>query len=81
MDLVLHIVTEVILYGLGAVIIYVLSFGSVRAAPVKGEFLNELPGRGRLFYTHEGRAYISSDAAQVLAMFFLAGLALLVWWF
>lgn len=79
MDWVLYIIGEVILYGVGASAVYIFSFGSLRAAPVKAEWLRELDDRGRLIYTHNNVKYLSTGGAQALGAILLVLSALVVW--
>jgi len=79
MDWMLNFLSEVVLYSVGGMTVFVLSFGRLRAAPIKAEWSGELKDRGRLVYTHNGVKYLSTGGAQALGAVVLVLLALLVW--
>ena len=81
MDWVVTFVGEVVLWGVGALSILLLTFGLVRAAPVKKELLAQHPHDGRLYYQHNGCRYISTGTAQSLGGVVLAVLSLVIWGF
>jgi len=81
MDWIVTFVVEVVLWGVGALAILVLTFGLVRAAPVKKELQSQHPHDGRFYYKHNGCRYISTGAAQSLGGVVMAVLSLVVWGF
>ena len=79
MGWVVSFVGEVVLWGVGAVVVLVISFGMVKPAPVSEEFREQHPHTGRMFYVHDGQRYVSTWFTQTVGAVALIAVALALW--